>query len=176
MVTISFSSTKSGANRTEADVQKECWTHLSTVQIRCFEDLTPIRTLQEFSYMVPNGTQLAGGRTRRAQYMASLKAQGFRPGVSDLVVALPMNGYSGAYIELKKEPESYGGPKAIKSRRTAIRPEQRDWLELMFNHGYWASIAWGTEDFKRLVGLFLAGESPPPLDWDCRVGDTDSAQ
>ena len=178
MATISFSSTANGKkkNRLEIDVQKECWRHLNTLQIRCFADLTPIRMLQDFAYMVPNGTQLAGGRERRGMAMANLKAQGFRPGVSDIVIALPQGDYHGAFIELKKEPHTYGGPKAIKSRRTAIRPEQRDWINLMLDQGYWASVAWGTEDFKRLVSLFLRSESPPAMDWDERPCDTVSAQ
>lgn len=159
--------------QSEAEVQKQCWAWLGTRQ--CVPENVLSKPLQDFSYMVPNGTQLAGGRTRRAQYMSSLKAQGFRPGVSDIVIAYPLWGtvaghciYAGAYIELKKDASSYGGPKAIKSRRTAVRPEQRDWLELMSDAGYWASIAWGFEDFKLLVNSFLRGESPPPLDWDER--------
>jgi len=126
--------------------------------------------------MVPNGTQLGGTHRARAAQMANLKAQGFRPGVSDIVIACPSGHYNGAYIELKRPPDHYGGPKAIKSRRTAVRTEQRVWIERMLECGYFASIAWGFEDFKSLVGLFIAGETPPPLDWDERSCDTGSAQ
>lgn len=123
--------------------------------------------------MVPNGTQLAGGRQRRAQYMASLKAQGFRPGVSDIVIAYPTHNYHGAYIELKRDPAAYKGPKAL---ATALRPEQRDWLERMDAVGYWTAVAYGVDDFKRLVESYMAGKSPRALDLFDWLGDTDSAQ
>ena len=179
MATISFNSTSAGKKspQSEADIQKLCWQHLSTLHLDYNK-----HTLQDYAYMVPNGTQLAGGRERRGMAMANLKSQGFRPGVSDIVIAYPTYqagyhgqgggadawGHFGAYIELKRNASGYGGPKAIKSRRTAVRPEQRDWINLMLERNYWSSIAWGFEDFKRLIKLFLAGESPPPLDWDER--------
>lgn len=125
--------------------------------------------------MVPNGTQLGGSHRQRAMQMSNLKAQGFRPGVSDIVIAYPIWGsvvgqchYAGAYIELKKSADSYGGPKALRARQTAIRPEQRDWLLQQIAMGYWGSVAWGFEDFKLLVSSYLRNESPPPLDWDER--------
>jgi len=118
--------------------------------------------------MVPNGTQLGGGRTRRAQYMASLKAQGLKPGVSDIVIAFPIWGevhgqcfYPGAYIELKRDVGAYNGPAAL---RKAVRPEQRAWAELMKSVGYWVAIAYGREDFQSLVNSYLRHESPRPLD------------
>ncbi len=118
--------------------------------------------------MVPNGTQLGGGRTRRAQYMASLKAQGLKPGVSDIVIAYPIWGeeqghclYPGAYIELKRVVEAYPGPAALKS---ALRPEQLEWLELMQSVGYWVAIAYGREDFYSRVNSYLRSETPRPLD------------
>lgn len=174
MVTISSSYKRTGQK--EAEIQKDCFWWLASIPAG--DD-----TLASFTYMVPNGTQLGGSHRQRAVYMSSLKAQGFRSGVSDLVIAYPVrfpNSFNqcwhGAYIELKKEPSAYGGPKATAARKNAIRLEQRDWLKRMSSVGYFASVAWGLEDFKRLVGLFLAGEKPPPLDWDERVCDTDDAQ
>jgi hypothetical protein len=118
--------------------------------------------------MVPNGTQLAGSRVHRAQYMASLKSQGFRPGVSDIVIAYPIWGqiagrciWPGAYIEMKRVREAYKGPAALKA---AIRREQVEWLELMESVGYWTAVSYGAEDFKTLVSSYLKGESPPTLD------------
>ena len=119
--------------------------------------------------MVPNGTQLAGARNRRAMTMANLKAQGFRPGVSDLVIARPRWGgihqqcfYAGAYIELKRDPGAYAGPAA---KRSAVRPEQVEWLERMESVGYWVSISYGFEDFKSQVEAYLRNESPRSLDF-----------
>jgi len=179
LATISFDSIESGRNThpLEVDVQKECWKWLGTIVVNRDE------CLQDFSFMVPNGTQLAGARNRRAMYMASLKAQGFRPGVSDLVIAYPSykppahcmggdypaTGYHGAYIELKRDPGAYKGPKAL---TTALRPEQRDWLELMNDAGYYAVVAYGVDDFKRLVNSYLTGKSPRALDLFDWLDDT----
>ena len=128
-----------------------------------------IRPLQDYSYMVPNGTQLGGGRSRRAQYMASLKAQGLRPGVSDLVVAYPVKGYHGAYIEMKRVPAAYKGPAAL---RSAVKQDQIDWLTLMRSVGYWAAIAYGADQFKSLMDSYLRFESAPALDSVPGKGDT----
>jgi hypothetical protein len=82
--------------QSEAEVQKQCWAWLLGVAVQPHSSKQwGGAVLQDFSYMVPNGTQLAGGRTRRAQYMSSLKAQGFRPGVSDIVIAYPLWGTVG---------------------------------------------------------------------------------
>ena len=140
------------------------WSQLALFHLPEYSHLT----LQDFSYMVPNGTQLAGSRVHRAQYMASLKAQGFRPGVSDIVIAYPIWGqiagrciYPGAYIEMKRVKEAYKGPAALKA---AVRVEQAEWLERMETVGYWTALSYGADQFKRLVSSYLRGESPPPLD------------
>lgn len=190
MVTISFPSTKRGSGKypLEVDEQKACWAWLDTLHGPDYSvfrgtansDINPLVTLQRYCYMVPNGTQLAGARTRRAMYMASLKAQGFKPGVSDIVIAYPIwletAGqclYAGAYIELKRDPRAYKGPAA---RKSALKPEQRDWLRLMRFAGYWSAVAYGFEDFKQLVNSYLKGESPRPLDFIPVLEDTQDAQ
>lgn len=119
--------------------------------------------------MVPNGTQLAGTGQRRAIQMANLKVQGLRPGVSDLVIAYPIWGkasgyciYPGAYIEMKRVREAYAGPAAVIA---CVRPEQRDWLMLMCSVGYWVGVAYGAEEFKTLIGMYLKGEASPELQY-----------
>lgn len=167
---ISFPSPKRGTtiHPLEVEEQKACYAWLGMVPIIGGDGERNQRWLQDYSFMVPNGTQLGGGRTRRAQYMASLKAQGLKPGVSDIVIAYPMWGevqgqcmYPGAYIELKREVGAYGGPAALKS---AVRKEQREWAELMQSVGYWVAIAYGREDFKELANSYLRSETPRPLD------------
>lgn len=169
MATISLPSPKAGRKKhpLEVEEQKACWAWLATVGLLPERD-ADTHTLQDYSYMVPNGTQLGGGRTRRAMYMASLKAQGLKPGVSDIVIAypiwLPTGGqclYPGAYIELKRDVAAYKGPAALKA---AVRPEQATWARLMFSVGYFVAVAYGVDHFKELVNSYLAHESPPPLD------------
>jgi hypothetical protein len=102
--------------------------------------------------------------------MKNLKLQGLRTGVSDIVIAYPIWGkvaghclYPGAYIEMKRVKEAYRGPAALAA---AVRKEQKEWLLRMRDVGYWCALAYGAEEFKRLVGLYLRGESPPPLDFE----------
>lgn len=52
-------------------------------------------TAADRTYAIPNG----GGRTKREA--GRLKAEGVRPGVSDLFVSLPVGEYRGLYIEMK---------------------------------------------------------------------------
>jgi len=157
----------------ESEEQKAAWKWMATHPVGTQHELRDgtvvIPTLQDFSYMVPNGVQLSGAGTRRAIYMSSLKAQGLRSGVSDLVIAYPIWGrdvghclYPGAYIEMKRVREAYPGPAALK---LAVREEQKEFLALMDSVGYWTAIAYGCEDFKRLVRSYLNKEIPPVLDF-----------
>ncbi|MEE9365300.1 MAG: hypothetical protein V3W44_01305 [Dehalococcoidales bacterium] len=158
----------------ESEEQKAAWKWMATHPVGGHytqrDGTLVIPTLQDYSYMVPNGTQLAGGGQRRAIYMANLKAQGLRPGVSDLVIAYPIWGeiagrciWPGAYIEMKRVREAYPGPAA---RKLAVREEQKEWLTLMDSVGYWTAIAYGAEEFKVLVKSYLNKESPPVLDFE----------
>jgi len=52
-------------------------------------------------YAIPNGASLAGGKRERAIQMSRLKAEGLRPGVPDVCLPCPRNGYGALYIEHK---------------------------------------------------------------------------
>lgn len=109
----------------------------------------PGRTLHDFAFAIPNGLMLAGSDVQRAKYMAALKRQGFKPGVSDICLALPLHGRPGAYIELKRDRSS---------RATAA---QQDWVDLMKLVGYYAAIAVGFEEAQACIIGYLRGDSPP---------------
>lgn len=93
----------------------------------------PGRTLADFSYAVPNGMMLAGGPAQRGRLMNSMKAQGLKVGVSDIVIALPRGPYHGAYMELKRDSAS------------AITDAQENWTALMNEVGYNAGIVIGLD-------------------------------
>jgi len=99
--------------------------------------------------MVPNGQYLNTTPARAAAYISKLKAMGFRNGVSDIVIALPMHGYHGAYVEMK-------------SGTGTATTDQKDWLRLMWRAGYWATVSKGFVQAKEDVELYLAGEKPRP--------------
>lgn len=148
----------------ESAEQRAAWDWLSTQRpwadgVAC-GDINLLRTLQDYCYMVPNGTHLSGTGKRRAIQMANLKSQGLRTGISDLVIAYPVGGYHGAYIEMKRVRKAYAGPAAI---RAAIRPEQISWLNRMSIVGYWTAVAYGAGEFIELMGMYLRGEPHPEL-------------
>ena len=156
MTKISSSCTKrKDKHLLESAEQRIAWKWLAGVAVHGRSRVDSM-VLQDYAYMVPNGTNLAGTGKRRGIQMANLKAQGLRTGVSDLVIAYPAHGYHGAYIEMKRVREAYNGPAAIKS---AVRPEQVKWLMRMASVGYWVAVAYGAEEFKDYVGMYLRGES-----------------
>lgn len=109
------------------------------------------RTLADFSYHVPNGIWVPGNPAATARIISSLKAKGFRNGVSDIVIALPIGKFHGAYIELKRDTKS------------VRRPDQIQWLTLMRSVGYYAALAFGLDEAITRVQEFLLGKDPPPL-------------
>ena len=81
---------------------------------------------------IPNG-QLLGGRNKFA-LMNKLKKEGFKNGVSDLFIAVPVNGKHGLWVEMKDR----GKPPS------SVSKEQSDHLDLMISMGYegiWAAGA-----------------------------------
>lgn len=132
-----------GVRVLEKDVQAQLFAWID-LQFVCVDGLP--RKLAGFVFAVPNGTQLAGSASQRARYMASLKRQGLRPGVSDIVIALPRGPYHGAFIELKKDPKQV--------RRAT--DEQEQFQALMAQVGYFTRIVGGFDDAQAAVREYLA--------------------
>jgi hypothetical protein len=99
---------------------------------------------------IPNGTQLAGTPSRRARYMASLKAMGLKPGASDLFLAKPVQfapgkWHHGAWFEMKR----------IKGGRTS--EDQKKFLYDMADQGYYADVCNGFDAFYKSLTRYLSG-------------------
>lgn len=105
----------------------------------------PGKRLRDFAYHVPNGQMLPGGSKRRGKYMNFLKAQGLTPGVSDIVIALPVGRYHGAYLEMKRTAKS------------KVSDEQQKWLDLMKSAGYYSAKVPGLDSAIEHTKLFLRG-------------------
>lgn len=97
------------------------------------------RKLDGRLFAVPNG----GKRSKITAAM--LKRTGVRPGVPDLVLPVPMAGYHGLYIEMKKKE---GG---------TVSKEQKDWLQFLLLQGYMAVVCNGFEEAKAVITNYLAG-------------------
>lgn len=89
-------------------------------------DVTPGAFVADYLLAIPNG----GRRSPREG--ARLKAEGVKPGVSDLLLPLRRGGFAGLWLELKAPGEK---PSKV----------QREWLEKMHAAGYLATWCddWG---------------------------------
>lgn len=87
-------------------------------------------------FAIPNGGQ------RHVLVASKLKAEGVRRGVPDLMLPIPMNGYHGLFIEMKKE----------KGRTTE---EQESWLEYLNEQGYLAIVCRGFDEAKIMIINYL---------------------
>ena len=92
---------------------------------------------------IPNG-QLIGGRNKFA-LEKKYKAEGMTPGVSDLFLCVPRNGYGGLWIEMKARGKT----------ASSLSPDQRIWLSDMEKIGYRAVMAAGFDEAKIIIEDYL---------------------
>lgn len=96
--------------------------------------------------MIPNGAALAGDIRQRAIAMSRMKRHGFRPGVSDYFLAIPVGSYGGLWLEIKR----------IKSG--VISPEQQRFGAQMVMVGYQSAVAAGWQSAVSIINLYLQGK------------------
>lgn len=88
-------------------------------------------------FHIPNG----GLRTKREA--AAFKAQGVKAGVPDLFLPVARKGYHGLFVELKRRK---GG---------RLRPDQRGWLDDLFEQRYLAVCCHGADEAMAVIGQYL---------------------
>lgn len=88
------------------------------------------------THAIPNG----GGRSRAEA--GRLKAEGVKPGVSDLFVALPAGSRHGLYIEMK----------ASEGR---VSDDQNKWLQRSCELGYAAHVCWSADEAFNLWRAYV---------------------
>lgn len=74
-----------------------------------------------------------------------LKAEGLEPGVPDLFIAVPMFGFGGAFIEMKRK----GG---------TISGRQDKWLSRLSAVGYAVKVAEGFDEAREFTEKYLRGD------------------
>jgi len=94
-------------------------------------------------FAIPNGGQLTkGGRS-----WARLKAEGARKGVLDICLPVPMWGYHGLWIEMKRNDS--------KAKPTK---EQQWWLEMLTALGYYAVCRPGADEAIKALEWYLGSK------------------
>lgn len=88
-----------------------------------------------FMFAVPNGGK-RDGRTA-----AKLKQTGVKPGVPDVFLDLPRNGYHGLRIEMKR-------PKTDSQSAGRTSGEQDIWLAMLKNEGYCVYVCYSWEEAR----------------------------
>ena len=96
----------------------------------------------ESMHHVPNGGH------RNKIVAARLRQEGVKPGVPDICLPVPRNGYHGLYIEMK-------------SAKGRLGKEQKEWLERLGRNGYLAVTCHGFEDARDLILAYLQGTMSP---------------
>ena len=87
-------------------------------------------------FAIPNG----GARTQR--YGARLKAEGMRPGVPDLMLAVPRGGHNALFIELKQG-------------KGRLSLNQKAMLKLLEAQGYATVVPYGFEQARAAIENYL---------------------
>lgn len=95
------------------------------------------KPLNDYMFAIPNGG------TRNIREAVSLKAQGVKAGIPDIFIAIPANGYSGMFMELKR----------IKNWRLSTK--QTEWIERLKEIGYKCVVANGFDKAIEMITQYL---------------------
>ncbi len=110
------------------------------------EQVDHIKVVNWFDYHYPELAEdfhhFANERKCTPQQGMILKKMGVRRGVADFFLAVPANGYSGLWIELKVG-------------KGKLSPEQKDFINRKNARGYHAIAVWGFEMAKEVISIYL---------------------
>lgn len=93
----------------------------------------------------------ANGGKRSKSEAGKFKAQGVKSGVSDLFFALPMHGFAGLWLEMKRPASP--GRQAGRATDDQIR-----WIESRRAVGYAGEICTGWDDARMVITAYIKGE------------------
>lgn len=94
------------------------------------------RQLADLLIHIPNGQNVG------AVVGSRLKRMGLLKGASDFLLAYPINGSAGLWLELK-------------TGHGRLTPEQKTFLERMKSVGYAAHASWHFEDSQRIIKEYI---------------------
>jgi len=102
--------------------------------------------LAQYMIAIPNGGY------RKALEAQRLLGLGVKPGVSDIFLPLPRNGYHGLWIEMKKPLTDFPSPSAAKA---AFTDSQRAWQQRMKAVGYACAVCYGWPEAHHVLMDYL---------------------
>jgi hypothetical protein len=117
------------------------WGHYAGV--RCFD--------HRLLFAIPNGSILAGDVRMRSIQSRRLKAEGVRPGMSDLMLAIPRGLLHGLFIEMKRS--DWTPPKTGKSY--VHHANQVSVIQALRQKRYRAEICAGFDAAKQFIEEYL---------------------
>ena len=92
---------------------------------------------------------VANGGHRHPAIAARLKAEGVKPGVPDLILPFPSNGYGALFLEMKKR---VGG---------RLSDEQKVWRDYLSSVGYCVRVCPGWEVAAAAIVEYLTPKTEP---------------
>lgn len=95
-------------------------------------------------FAIPNAGGFSGGFAANVVRVKRLKREGVRPGVPDLMLAMPAGGWPGLFIEMKRASGSYASP------------EQREFMEKLRRVGYLAVVCNGFDEARVVIDYYLS--------------------
>jgi hypothetical protein len=97
-------------------------------------------------HSIPNGAVLGNPHYNRFALIGKLKAEGLKPGVSDLFLAVARHGFHGLYIEMKRK------------RGGVLSEEQKSWMLRAQEEGYKTAICESAEKAIAAITEYLKWE------------------
>lgn len=112
------------------------------------EDIAQINIVAWFKHKYPEYKDdihhIANQRKCSVQQGRQLKRMGVTKGISDLMIAVPVDGKCGLWLELKSE-------------KGKLSPEQELFLKRKNIMGYMAIAAWGESAAIKVIQSYIAG-------------------
>lgn len=99
----------------------------------------------ECLFAIPNGAILAGNAQQRAKQMNYLKAEGYKPGVSDLFLMVARGGYHGLFIEMKDQGKT----------KCSVSKTQWEHINAAREQGYMAEWCAGFDGARELITSYM---------------------
>lgn len=93
-------------------------------------------------------TAIPNGGKRNAREGARMKAQGVTPHMPDLFFHLPLGGFSGLWLEMKR-------PKGIDYAAGKVTTGQKAKMNQLTAVGYMAIPVWGVDEAKKAIEDYL---------------------